>query len=214
MINETVLVAILLLGMVVSSQSVVGSQPQKSEATPTKLKTFLETGEELRNYPKNGYTSTFTGEFRRIPEDLQVELNRDFPEYKFHIAKMSVLIDPPHTQYDLIVITSDDTDEVQAFVWGHYWMIPPSRSFDQLLKGHQAKAKEDALNKLKSLAKLIAYTASAEVGQATAKHGKLSVELLRGKEVFGFLELTINKHLRLGRLSISGPDGKRLRYFV
>jgi hypothetical protein len=214
MINESVLVAILLFGMVVSSHAVVGSQPQKSEATPTKLRTFLETGEELRNYSRKGYTSNFTGELRPIPENVEIALNKDLPEYKFHIAKMSVLIDPPQKSYDLILITSANSGEVQSFLWGQYWMMPPSSSFGQLLTGHQAKSTEDALNKVKSLAKLIAYTASAEVGQATAKHGKLNVELLRGKEVFGILELKIDKRLRLGRLAITGPNGKRLRYFV
>jgi hypothetical protein len=106
MIRETLLAATLLFAVTPFSNSVVVSDPQRSDQSLATLKTFLETAEELRNYSKNGYTTTFTGEFRRIPEDLQVELNRNFPEYKFHIAKMSVQIDPPHTQYDLVVITS------------------------------------------------------------------------------------------------------------
>jgi len=214
MINETALVTILLFGITLSSNSIVISQPQKSEGASAKLKTFLETSEELRNYARNGYTSNFTGDFRPIPINLQGALSEDLPEFKFHVAKMSVLIDPPQKTYDLILITSANTGEVRAFVWGNFWMMPPSGSFGLLLKGYQAKSKDFALDKVKSLAKLIAYAANVEVGNAKAGHGKLKVELLRGEGVFGFLELKIDKHFRLGRLSITAPNGKTPRYFV
>jgi hypothetical protein len=67
---------------------------------------------------------------------------------------------------------------------------------------------------VKSLAKLIAYTATAEVGQAKLSKGKLKVELLRDNEVFSNLEVKIDKRFKLGRLSMKQPNGKDLRHFV
>jgi hypothetical protein len=125
-----------------------------------------------------------------------------------------VYLDPPAKEYELILIADADTAEVTAFVWGSYWTLPPSISFARILKGHQARSKEDALNQLKSLAKLIAHTNNDEVGKAISKNEKLKVELLRGEGVFRILEVKIDKHLRLGRLSITGPDGKKPRFFV
>lgn len=214
MITKTYIVALLVVGMALLSNSVVELESQRTEGTSVKLKTFLETSDELRNYSRNGYASTFTGEFGSIPENIQVELNRDLPEYRFHIARMSVQIDPPITKYDLILVTSAHTGEVQGFVWGHYWMMPPSESFGQLLKGYQARTKDEALIKVNSFAKLIAYGASAEASQATVGQGKVKVKLLRGHGVFGILEVQIDKRLRLGRLLITGPNGKKLRFFV
>jgi hypothetical protein len=123
------------------------------------------TSEDLRNYSRNGYTSTFTGELRPIPENIQLQLKKNLPEYKFHIARMSVLIDPPQTKYDLILVTSANTGDVKSYLWGHYWMIPPAGSFVRLLEGHNSKSREDAIDTVKSSGKLIAYTATAQVGK-------------------------------------------------
>ncbi len=214
MINQTILVALLLFSMGQCSNSVVASQLPEAEGTSTKLIAFLQTDEELRNYSKNGYTSNFTGEFRSIPQDLLVELRADLPEYTFHIARMAVLIDPPQEKYDLMLISNSQTEEVCGFIWGHYWMIPPSKSFGMLLNGYQAKSKDAGLNKIRSLAKLIAYTSNGGVGRATAQAGRLKVQLLRGDGVFRILEVRIDKHLRLGRLSFTAPNGKTPRTFV
>jgi hypothetical protein len=214
MIKETTLAAIMVFSIPVSLHQVFGAPPQRNEVTPIKVRTFLETSDELRNYERNGFTSSFTGELRPIPENIQFQLKKNLPDYQFHIAKMSVLIDPPQKKYDLILITSANTGEVKSYLWGQYWMIPAATSFDQLLAGRRAKSKEDAINKVTSLAKLIAYAATAEVGEAKVKQGKLNVELLRGKEVFSILELKLDKQFKLGRLSIKGPNGKDLRHFV
>lgn len=213
MIVKRVFVALVLLGMGTYSNSVV-AMPQQSEAIPVKLKNFLEAAKELRDYSRTGYTSNFTGQLRQIPEELQSQLTKEFPQYRFHIAKMSVLIDAPPDTYDLILITRANTGEVQSFLWGEYWMIPGSASWAQLLAGYQATSKEDAINKIESLAKLIAYAAAANVGEATAKRGKLRVELLKDSKSFGFLEVKTDKHFRFGQLTLTGPDGKKLRHFV
>lgn len=212
---KALLIAILVFSASVSLPAAVAAELQETAAVPIKVKTFLETSDELRNYSRYGYTSSFTGELRPVPEDLQIELNRELPEFKFHIANMTVLIDPPQTTYDLILITDADTGEVKSFLWGAYWMIRPARSFSQLLMGQHAKSKEEALNKVKSLAKLIGYTAKAiEVGKARAVAGKLQVQLLKDREVVSIVEVKIDEHLNLGRLSIKRADGKEMRYFV
>lgn len=213
MTKQTVSFTILLLGVMLSS-SVVATCAQQTEEPSAKLKAFLESDAELQDYSKNGYTSRFAGEFRSMPQDLRLELRRELPEFTFHIAKMAVLIDPPQKNYDLILITNSQTGAVCGFIWGSYWTIPPSRSFGGLLNGYQTKSTNGGLDKIKSLAKLIAFTTDGEVGKATSKEGKLKVELLRGDGVFRILEIKIDKQLRLGRLSITGTDGKKPRYFV
>jgi hypothetical protein len=204
--------AVVVCGIALANQpsnAAAWNQHQDS-VRDAKLVAFLNTNPELRK----SFTSRFTGEFRSIPKDVRADLEQAFPAYSFHIAKMEVYLDPPAKEYDLILIADAETAEVAAFVWGSYWTLPPSISFDQILKGHQAKSKEDALNQVKSLAKLIADTNHDEVGKVISEKGKLKVELLRGNGVFRILEVKIDKHLRLGRLTITGPDGKKPRYFV
>src|SRR5687768_5690529 len=82
----------LLLVAVVCLNAAQKTQLQESGTMPSKLKSFLETSQELRHYSKLGYTSNFTGALRPIPAQLQSQLSNEFPQYKFHIAKMSVLI--------------------------------------------------------------------------------------------------------------------------
>jgi hypothetical protein len=215
MSTQIALLIVIFFGIsLLPSTPAVLAQDKQDEIIRSRVKAFLETSEELRNYARVGYTSSFSGEFRPIPEALEVELARNLPEYKFYIPRMAVMIDPPSKKYDLIVITNAVTGEVKSFVWGHYWMIRPSASFELILRGHQARSEEDALNRVKTLAKLISYTNNDEVGKTVSEKGKLKVELLRGEGVFHILEIKIDKHLRLGRLSITGPDGKKPRYFV
>jgi len=134
--------------------------------------------------------------------------------YRFYVARMDVYLDPPVKEYELIVLADAKTEEVAAYVWGSYWTFPPSASFERILQGRQAKSNKDALDQLKVLAKLITQTNNDEIGKGISERGRVKVELLRGEGVFRILELKIDKNLRLGRLSITGVDGKKQRYFV
>ncbi len=218
--KPSIRIYILALTFVIAlftNTSFVIAQENQVENTNNKIITFLETSQELRDYSKNSFTSSFSGDFCLIPEDIQIELRQNFPQYEFYIAKMNVLIDPPASKHDLILITEKRTAEVKSFVWGDYWVIRPSGSFSNILKGFQAKSKEDAINQVKSFAKLLVSASKDNigiVGNARIKKGKLSVELIRGAGVFAILEVEINKNLQFDRLTITEPDGKKLKYFV
>src|ERR1041384_1712993 len=150
-----------------AAQTSVMSQredPQESEVVD-----FLKTNSELQK----SFTCRFKGEFSKIPEDLRTELKKAFPEYKFYIAKMEVYLDPPAKEYDLILIADANNAHVAAFVWGYYWTLPPSSSFDGILKRHQARSNVDALNQVRALARLISYASNDQVGKATARNGRL-----------------------------------------
>jgi len=205
--------ALLCAVFLIANTTLVSGQEKQGEALK-KITAFLNASEELRNYSANGFTSQFTGELRSIPDELQSELSQNFPEHKFYIAKMQVLIDPPVLNYDLIVITNSSTAEVEGFVWGNYWTLRPSKSFQLLLKGHQAKSKDDAVTQVKTFAKLIGFVNNDKIGDAKIQNGKVKVELIRGKGVFSILEVEMNKCLQFDRLTITEPDGKKLKYFV
>lgn len=187
---------------------------RKTRRSVKKITAFLNGGEELRNYSDNGFTSQFTGELRSMPDEIQSELNQNFPEYKFYIAKMTVLIDAPAKKYDLILIANTASGEIEGFIWGNDWTLRPSKSFQLLLKGHQAKSDDDAIAKVKTFAKLISFANNDKIGDAKIQNGKVKVELIRGEGVFSILEVEINKCLQFDRLTITEPNGEKLKHFV
>lgn len=203
----------LLCAIAMANVTFVLAQEKEDEVI-NKITTFLNTSEELRNYAKNGYTSIFSGNFREIPDELQMELNANFPEHRFYIAKMKVLIDPPYSNYDLILVTDADTAEVEGFIWGNYWMIRPSESFEKILKGHQVKSEDEGISQVKTFAKLITFVNNDKVGDAKSQNGKVKVELIRGEGVFGVLEVEMNDCLQFNRITITEPNGEELKYFV
>ena len=205
----------LLLLLIFLSSNVVEAQKKQSDEIESIVISFLNTSEELTNYSLNGFTSKFTGDFVPISDELEKELIEKFPDYKFYIAKMLVAIDPPAREYDLILVVNTKSKEIKGHIWGEYALIHPSKSFKNILKGYQAKTTEDAIEKVKLVAKLIAFTSNNDkIGDAKVKNGKVQVELIRGEGVFGILEVEINKCLQFDRLFITEPNGKKLRYFV
>lgn len=204
----------LLCAIALLTNALLLPAQKKQDETRDKVVAFLNNNQELRNYSDNGFTSKFTGEYRSIPDELQSELNQNFPEYKFYIAKMNVLIDAPSKTYDLILIADAVNAEVKGFIWGNYWTLRSSKSFEKVLKGYQAKSEDEAVSQVKTLAKLIAFTNNDKIGDARIQNEKVKVELMRGGSVFGILEVKINKNLQFDRLVITEPNGKKLRYFV
>lgn len=211
MITTSVLAALACAIALVTSTSLKSAPTEHQDAAKDeKVVAFLNSNLELRK----SFSCRFKGEFRPLPRNLEADLRQTFPMYRFYVAKMEVYLDPPAKEYDLIVLANAKTEEVAAYIWGAYWTLPPSASFERILQGHQARSKDDALKQLKILAQLIAHTNNDEVGKAISERGRLKVELLRGEGVFRILEVKIDKTLRLGRLSIRGVDGKKPRYFV
>lgn len=192
----------------------MAAQKKQDEPAKDKIAAFLNDCEELRDFSKYGFTSSFSGEFNRIPDDVQTDLAQNFPGYKFYIVKMNVLIDPPIKKYDLILITDINTTEIKGFVWVDYWMLPPSKSFETIFKGHQAGSTQHAVNQIKAFAKLIVSANNDKIGDAKVQKGKVRVQLLRGEGVSGILEVQINEFLQFDNLTIIAPDGKKLRRFV
>jgi hypothetical protein len=82
------------------------------------------------------------------------------------------------------------------------------------LKGHQAKSKDDAVTQVKTFAKLIVFANNDKIGNAKIEQGKVKVELMRGEGFSGILEVKLEKNLQFDRLTITEPNGMRLRYFV
>lgn len=205
-------IALLCTIIFVANVTLASAQEKQDEALK-KIAAFLNRHEELRNYSKSGYTSSFSGELRSINDGLQIELFSAFPERKFYIAKMNVLIDPPYKNYDLILITNAITAEVESFVWGNYWVIRPSNTFEKILKGHQAKSKDDAVNQVKTLAKLIVFANNDKIGDGKIQNGKVKIELIRGDGVFAILEVEVNKCFQFDRLTITEPNGDKLKFF-
>jgi hypothetical protein len=147
-------------------------------------------------------------------DELQSELGQHFPQYKFYIARMTVLIDIPSVKYDLILFANAVSGGIKGFIWGHYRTLRPSKSFRLLLKGHQAKSKDDAVTQVKTFAKLIVFANNDKIGNAKIEQGKVKVELMRGEGFSGILEVKLEKNLQFDRLTITEPNGMRLRYFV
>ncbi len=204
---------LLILIFVISNET----QAQKKQADEFEgnVKDYLNTSEELTNYSLNGFTSEFTGKFISILRELEDELVESFPNYKFSIAKMLVSIDIPARNYDLILVVDAKSKEIKGHIWAEYALIHPSKSFKNILKGHQVKSKDEAIKKVNSLAKLIAFASNNDkIGNAKVQNGKVKVELIRGEGVFGILEVEINKCLQFDRLTITEPNGKKLRHFV
>ena len=211
MITTSVLAALACAIVLVRPISLISATNERQDAAEDeKVVAFLNSNLELRK----SFTCRFKGEFRTLPQQLEADLRHAFPMYRFYVAKMEVSLDPHAKEYDLILLADAKTREIAAYVWGSYWTFPPSASFEHILQGHQARSKDDALNQLKTLAQLIAHTNHDEVGKGISERGRLKVELLRGEGVFRILEVKIDKTLRLGRLYITGVDGKKPRYFV
>lgn len=200
----------------ISTATFVSGQ-DKQDKSLNKIIEFLNSSEELANY-SDSRSVEFTGEFRSLPDEIQSELNQNFPEFNFYIAKVIVLIDWPPAKYNLILIANAVSGEVKGFVWANYWMLSPSKSFQSLLEGLPAKSKDDAIAKMKTFAKLLVFANDDKKGDAIGnvknKNRKIKVELIRGEGVLGIVEVEIDKCLRFGRLRITERDGRYFRYFV
>src|ERR1044072_636645 len=103
---------IVLSILILLSHGIIASSQNKQDLEIRAATNFLNTSDELQNYSKNGFTSTFTGKFLPISQSIQTELGKNLPEYKFRVAEMNVDIDPPRKKYKLILIMEADTLDI------------------------------------------------------------------------------------------------------
>lgn len=190
------------------------AQQTQDDGIELKIKTFLENSDELRNYAKSGFSSRFTGEFRSIPKDLKLDLKNYFPEYEICVATMNVLIDPPESKYELILFFNVNAGRVDGFIWGNYWMMPASKSFRKTFMEHQAQSKESAIEQIRTLAKLIAWSHGDNAGTAKMQNRTITVELYRGEGIFGKLKVKMSRDLRFVDIFITDSNGKKIKTFV
>lgn len=202
---------VVVTSLLLSASSSLIAQDQDKDLA--RLTNQLAEIEELRNYSENGFTSNFTGELRTIPSELKSELNQELPGYRFWIAKMSVLIDPPSKMYDLVIITDTNSGEIRGFVWADYWVLRPSKSFSELLGGSHVKSNEAAIRKVTALGRLIAFANNSRIGDSKFENRRAKVELIRGDGVFAILEAKLSRSFQVNRLTITQRDGSKLRHF-
>lgn len=186
----------------------------KQDEDLKRIASYLTKSEELTNYAENAFTSEFTGKLRPIPDELKSELAAYFPEHRFYIAEMSVMIDPPASKYDLILITDTGNTQMKGFIWGNYWTLRPSKSFPLLLRGYKAASEAEAIAKIKTFAKLITYVNNDKIGDSKIRGKKIKVELIRGEGVLGILEVEMRNHLIYEQMTITDSRGKKLKHFL
>ena len=58
------------------------------------------------------------------------------------------------------------------------------------------------------------FTNNDKIGSAKIQNGKVKVEMIRGEGVFGILEVKIDKNFKFDRLTITEPNGEKLKHFV
>jgi hypothetical protein len=189
---------------------------KSQDATNARAAQYLATNPELHS----SFSSSFTGEFRSIPSDLRSKLKKAFPQYAFVMAKMIVTMDFPSKEQNLILVIDSLSGDVVGHVWGLYWSIRPSSSFQRLFDGIEATSGADVVEKMATLANLMVYAVDSRyasddrVGKVAFEKGKVQAELLRGGGVFRVLQVQVNKKLRLGPLDVRLPNGKYPRYLV
>jgi len=198
----------------VSIQLIKEQLPIKEQSRKEKQNKLYEylTSQELNI--QRSFSCSFAGELLPIQKDILSDLKISYPKYDFHIAKMNVYLDPPVKKFDLILISDSASKNVLGHIWGNFWTLPPSESFKSILKGLKSDSKNEAINKVKNLARLLVYPSNNSVGNITIKNKKIKAEIKSGSKVFRLLEIQITKELEFGNLSITDEKGNKVRYFV
>jgi hypothetical protein len=191
------LISAVLITVVVGRVSARYNAVNQDEADKLLVEEYLKTTPEIEYH----YDFRFTGKFRPIPDDLKSDLQQAFPEYRFLIAKVLGIFHPPYKEYHMILVIDSKSNVVKSFVWGEFWMLPTASTFKNILKEHKVKSKEEAINHVKLLARLILYTIDGEVGDAAIQGETLRISLLTTKtKPISTLEVKVNKKFRFGVL--------------
>jgi hypothetical protein len=190
------------------------AQKKQDNLARERIFNFVSDSNELNNYSTFGFNASFSGNFVDIPIDLRSELSRSFSQYEFYIAKMSVLIDPPIREYDLILFFDTKEDKVKGFIWGYFWTLPSSDSLSSLFITSLPSEKRQVLNQVISLAKLISFVNGDTIGKVKIENRKVKVELLRGEGVLAILEAKTDKCFRFEQLILTDSRGKKMKTFT
>jgi hypothetical protein len=170
------------------------------------LKKFLNENAELRQY----YSASFQGKMVDIPAPIEAGLAAAFPKYRFSIAVMYVLTDPPPSPTNLIVISDRVSGRPVAFVWEIFWGMP-SASFEDLLNGEPIRSRADGAEKLRAFANLFAFTGSMKANSQRMTSGfDEAVILTGGGDPFRTIRLQRRSDSRFGKFRIYQRAGKQI----
>lgn len=195
----------LVISMLLSFNNCFSQSAQTSGQLDPKLESFLKENKELRSV----YSCSFTGRIVPIPDLTLQKLQRVFPQYRFHIAEMSCLIDLPPKKMKLITISDKEGGDVVAFVWQFSWSMP-SQSFENILAG-QSGSQETALEKVRSIAELLALTGNARIGKERRRKRFVEIQLLwegGDDSVFRKVRLEVRNNDTFGKLTIRRQGNK------
>jgi hypothetical protein len=150
----------------------------------------------------------YSGGFNPIPAELEAALAAAFPQHRFKVA----VVEYAHYQWhpaSILIVQDAATGEALAycgdvFVFGGQG----SESFKEILSSYQAHSKEDALEKVALLAKLIVFP-DWRVGKVSMKNKMIEAEFDTGlqtpKRPFRILRVPIDEQHKFGRLAIVNP---------
>ncbi len=167
--------------------------------------------EFLRHLPvvkfaESGTSVRFTGKFKPIAAELRTELDRQFPNYSFRIAKMEYL----HWGWDpvcLSLVLDRRDSSVRSYLWDLWFEDAPfsfRTTFNQL-----GTAVEEARARLSVLARLICFQMEWTAGKLTVEDGVIFVPLLnRQKEPSRIMRSRVTPDFPGEWLAFVGPEDK------
>jgi hypothetical protein len=122
----------------------------------------------------------FTGNFLKIPTQLEAELRQKFPEMRFAVAQMEFL----HWGWEsvnLIMMVDAKTGHPETYLWD-IWFTDPPFSFSSVFTPRLGKRSE-LQGTMTCLGNLIAFSMSGSIGQVveTAEHMELVIKDRDGK---------------------------------
>ena len=145
----------------------------------------------------------FTGNFLKIPEQLESELKQKFPDKRFVIAKME-FADLHWNPVNLIIVIDARTGKPWTYLWDLWFTVPPF-SFSCVFTGQLGEPPE-LQGKMTCLGKLIAFSMGGSIGQITetAEHAELVIKDRNGSP---YRIMSMPKKPEIGeRLKILNPS--------
>lgn len=193
---------------------IVNAQTEGEPTSERVVEAYLKKSPQLRDYSKYSFSSVFTEEFDPLPEALSIALEKAFPDHRFFVANMKVLIDPPASDHKLIVIYEKSKESVTGHLWPKYWTLPPSCNFGTSFNDIELDSMNDAIAKAQALAMLVSQLSGERVGKTIQGKSQISIELVRGEGVSGILILSLDRKMKIKRFEITSPNGGPVRSFV
>lgn len=204
---------VVLLGLLIASPPAFPQE--KNEAKISEIfRKYCESVDGLKESHKLGFSVDCEGDPKPVPGRLGEDLRRIFPKFDIRLVTLRVVIDPPASNYDLIVFFDTDKKTVIGIAWTDYWMLPVHKSFRGVLASHRAGSIKGAADEALTLAKLFALGISSSVGEPKTVGRVVLVPLYRGEGVFAHFRIILGKDFSFRELSITDSKGQRLKVFT